>query len=53
MEFQKVTVEETTIVLPTYPAAKTEALPMFAEFRSHQNASGNPCLLYTSDAADE
>ena len=30
MEFQKVTVEETTIVLPTYPAAKTEALPMCA-----------------------
>ncbi len=50
MEFQKVTVEETTIVLPTYPAAKTEALPMFAEFRSHQNASGNP---YPSHVANK
>ena len=31
-----------TIVIPTYPEAPCEELPMFAENRVHQRTSGNP-----------
>ena len=39
---QTVTVEETTLTLPTYREPACEALPMFAENRVHQRSSGNP-----------
>ena len=34
--------EEKRILIDTYPEAKQEDLPMFAENRVHQRTSGNP-----------
>lgn len=39
---KKVAFTEQKIKIPTYPEAKRENLPMFAENRVHQRTSGNP-----------
>lgn len=42
LSMPNVIAQRETIVIPTYPEAPCEELPMFAENRVHQRSSGNP-----------